>query len=238
MIKGVQFLRDVTRTCQLGEIIDQVLAKSTSGRVGKIMTYDVKPNSAMHRKFPALFEGVENPRLRYGYDNPEDTNSFFVNVMSGDSVRKSLTYKKANGAYNATIRGNREYLNCVYNPSRPLFNLSESAIRMNSGANGVADDMLGVMVNMNNSALRAEGVVARERLGSTINRVLPRQSGFSLSSGVEGTPQGRIDLGLDYHGSGVNLRMKDAHLRKVGDKIKALGAPKEAANTPEVNEIT
>lgn len=211
---AVDSLRYLARTCQLGEILETVLSRSGAAKTGKVLTYEVSKGSSLYKKIPGLFKGVKNPRLQYGYENGE-TNSFFAQVMDGQKVCRKIKYKKAQGIYNAEIAGTNEHLNCVYTPDKPLLNLSESGFQANTGVRGTPDNMVDFLLNLNNSALRVEGRVAKDRLGTTINTLIPSKGRVSIQSGVEGTPVGRTDIGLNYHGSDMNLELQNSHLQKV-----------------------
>lgn len=212
----ISYLRDVVRTCQLGEILERVLVRTGASKSGQVLTYDIAKGSTLCRRMPGLFGKLKHPRLQYGYENGTQQNTLFAHIMDGEKVCKKIKYKNNQGTYNAEISGVNEHLSCIYTPDKPLLNLSASALRTNTGVKGTPENMLDFMLNLNDSALRVEGRVAKQRLGTTVNRFIPSKGRLSIASGVEGTPAGRTDIGLNYHGSDINLELQNAHLRKVG----------------------
>ncbi|MBP3924334.1 hypothetical protein J6E39_03740 [bacterium] len=215
MANGYQYLQTLTRSCALGQVIERLLQREAGAQVGKIITHEVAKGSRLQRKIPGLFEGLKNPQIQYGYENTRDLNSFFLNILDGRNVKRAIKYNKANGIYNAEIRGTQEHLNCVFNPDEPLLNLSKSALKINTGVKGTPENMVDMLVNLNDSALRIEGRVAKARLGRTLNRCLPSKGRIGIQSGVEGTPAGRTDIGINYHDSDVNLELQNKHLQKL-----------------------
>lgn len=200
------YVKNVLCVSNLGNIIDKVLAEEGT-QVGKVLTYKVG-GTRLAKKMPILFKGIENPHLKFGY---EGENQFFVNVMDGQNPVRRINYKKVNGVYHADMSSPTENLNCIFDPAKDLYRPARSAVKVQTGN---PEENVDLLLNLNDSALRAESSIRRSRLGR-LGQTLPNNTTVELASGVEGVKQGKSRVRVEYHDSKANVEFKNSTIKRL-----------------------